>query len=259
MKTFNVFTIQVGQQAKVEKGSKIDSVVIGDSLKMDAVVVGEKGRGRSQGILPVTEVPMVPCPHSGLVPYFTSDACPACGVEYKLSLELGGKRVHPENGEVRGNLLYAGVGKTRSGAAQLETASEATDSDFAILVFRTEIGFRGSNKHSGDRMGWTCDCGQSGDDFIISQCSCGNTPGKGVNYQFHPFPGEIISKGVIAQGDAGGMGSGEQLVTLMPKGKVFRIRLYGRMYGYPEVRYGVFDGQSVKLLTWEERVLADLF
>lgn len=255
--SYKVFTLEIGQQVKVEPGARIDRVQIGHSIEVDAICVGEQGRGRSRGILPVSEVPMVPCPHTGLEPYFTSDLCPSCGVEYTRRFD--GKRTHPDKGEVKGKLMAASLGKTKSGP-RLETAEAPTTDSHAILVLRTQIGFRGSNAHTGDRSGWSCKCGAEGLQTEIASClACGAGLGKGAGYLFHPFPGEVLAKGTIAQGDAGGMGSGEQIIALLPKGAVFRVKLTGRMYGHPEVRYGVYDGNIVHVLTPEERLLADLF
>src|SRR5690606_1830488 len=100
-----------------------------------------------------------------------------------------------------------------------------TTSEKVVVVFRSPIGFRGSNRH-GD--------GQGG-----------------------PFPGHIIAEGVIAQGDAGGMGSGEQLIAVLQRGVVVKVSYSGRLYGRPSAHYYVFDGERVLVATREEIDVSD--
>jgi len=102
---------------------------------------------------------------------------------------------------------------------------ENADTDEKIIcVFRTDIGFRGWNDHTGD---WT------------------GEPTEGGNHIYAKFPGEILVKGVIAQGDAGRMRSGYQLVALMPKGIVFRTFYGGRLFGKPGEHYYRWDGKQL--------------
>ena len=77
--------------------------------------------------------------------------------------------------------------------------------------------------------------------------------------EFHPFPGEILCEGIIAQGDAGRMGSGEQLVAVIPKNIVFRTGYSGRLYGYPSEHYYIFRDGQLLAVTREERELSDIF
>ena len=73
------------------------------------------------------------------------------------------------------------------------------------------------------------------------------------------FPGEILCAGTIAEGDAGRMGSGDQLIAVVPKEEVFRTAYHGRLYGAPSSHYYKYDGQSIQSLTWEERLASDLW
>jgi len=57
---------------------------------------------------------------------------------------------------------------------------------------------------------------------------------------FHPFPGQVLVRGTIAQGAAGRMGCGEQIIAVIPAGKVFRTAYSGRLYGTPSAHYYVY-------------------
>jgi len=105
--------------------------------------------------------------------------------------------------------------------------------DKVLCVLRTHIGFRGSNYHTGD---WD----PEKEDYL-------------------PFPGEVIAWGRIAQGDAGRMGSGEQLLAVIPKGVVFRTAYTGRLYGEPEEHFWCFDGETILSLTRDEREATCIF
>lgn len=136
-------------------------------------------------------------------------------------------------------LTRASIGTTKNGGKKLiEVGPLSYNEDSCIVVLKTHIGFRGGNSHTGDREG-------TGED------------GKATG--FLPFPGEILCEGRIAQGDAGGVGSGSQLIAIIPKGVVYRTAYSGRLYGAPGAHYHMFDGNTILSLTWEERVASDLF
>ena len=211
-----VFTIEV---EKVKPGADVVPFRLGNGVEIPAIVVGESGRGRALGVLPV----------SGAKP---------------------------------GDVIYtADVGTSRAGRPKLFVPGSGTD-DKAIVVLRSKIGFRGGNEHTGDRTGhWKCQwCeieGKEEDIFTIPEkCpKCGALTLK----KLLPFPGEILVSGVIAQGDAGRMGFGNQIVAVVPRGVWFRLGMTGRLYGRPRAYYYMFDGSKVIAMTWEERVLtADL-
>src|SRR5690606_10152513 len=77
--------------------------------------------------------------------------------------------------------------------------------------------------------------------------------------EFHPFPGEILISGVIAQGDAGRMGWGDQHVAVMPADTVFRTGYGGRLYGRPAAHYYIYRDGQLLAATWEEREISDIF
>ena len=117
-------------------------------------------------------------------------------------------------------------------------AQAPTSDDWCILHLPLSIGFRGGNGYSGD---------------IVS------SPDNGEILERLSDPSIVLCEGEIAQGDAGGMGSGTQRVCLLPRGKVLRTYRTGRLYGAPASRYWLFDGERVHCRTWSERVsLADV-
>lgn len=191
---YRIFTIEAGH---VTPGALVETLALkGTDIEVPAVMVGEVGRGRKCGVLPVT-------------------------------------------GAAAGDILPAArIGQTRSGNPKLIAAPfEDADDSAVIAVLRTPIGFRGGNVHTGDRAPeWTKE-----------------------NPAFLPFPGKILAEGVIAQGDAGAMGSSQQFVAVIPKGVVFRTAYSGRLYGKPLSRYYLWDGSRMLAATWEERAATDLF
>jgi len=143
----------------------------GAGVVIPAVLVGEEGRGRELGVLPVALPP---------------------AEEEKLN---GGGRVR---------IYAARVGQTRSGRPKLFWADPAgVDTADVIVVVRTPIGFRGTNRH-----------------YVASPEEEGL-----------PFP--VLARGRIAQGEAGRMGAGEQLVLILPDGAHLNIKIGGRRYGMP--------------------------
>ena len=202
-----IFTIKSGN---VTEGVRVDSFTLkGAGITIPAILVGEKGRGRRLGVLPVQLLPS----------------------SYKEWQEEGTVSIHS-----------AKIGETKAGKPKLLETSGVTDTEKCICVFRTMIGFRGSNSHTGDRDGGT-EKDYWGEEYPT----------------FHPFPGEILCKGGIAQGAAGRMGNGEQLVAIMPANTVFRTGYSGRLYGAPSAHYYIYRDGQILSATWEEREVADIF
>jgi hypothetical protein len=202
-----IFTIASGD---VTEGARVDSFTLkGAGATIPAILVGEEGRGRKLGVLPVQLLPS----------------------SYKEWQE--GKDI----------MIYsAEVGETRAGKPKLVETSGIANASFCICIFRTKIGYRGGNSHTGDRDGG------------VRKDYWGEE-----HPTFHPFPGEVLCEGEIAQGAAGRMGSGSQIVAVMPAGIVFRTGYSGRLYGAPSAHYYVYrDGQLLSA-TWEEREVSDIF
>ena len=131
-------------------------------------------------------------------------------------------------------ILYATLGQTQSGNPKLLESVESDSGDKFIGIFPTHIGYRGSNSHTGDR---TPDWGED-------------------NKTFLPFPGEEIAYGVIAQGTAGAMGSGKQIIAICPYGQMMRTGIGGRTYGDPTAYYyKVSPSGDTFVCTGEERGL----
>lgn len=131
--------------------------------------------------------------------------------------------------------VYAGkIGKTKSGKWKLFAEAQADSDEKIIAVMPTKIGFRGGNSHTGDRTGETSNC-----EYPV----------------FAEFPGTVLVEGTIAQGNAGRMGSGRQLVAVMPKDVWFRTGYSGRLYGGSNAHYYKWDGNILTAMTWDERQL----
>ncbi|MFA7177996.1 MAG: hypothetical protein WC114_12165 [Smithellaceae bacterium] len=262
MASYQIYTICSGE---VIAGAEIGRLTLkGAGIEIPAILVGEAGRGRELGVLPIGgQLPMVPCPDRGKDVWTSRDKCEKCRTP--LGESDGSCRTHPDRGEVVGRLLFAEVGKTKAGKPKLLARQSADSSALAIVVLRTKIGFRGGNSHTGDRRGWRCSkygCAARGEGAApdaCPECGAGGWDG-GPKNDFGPFPGEILAEGMIAQGDAGRMGNGRQLVAVVPKGIVFRTSYSGRLYGNPSAHYYVFTGEKILGgLTWDERCASDVF
>jgi len=202
-----VFTIENG---KVTEGARVDSFTLnGAGVTIPAVLVGEERRGRRLGVLPVQLLPDT----------------------YAEWEKEGYVYIHS-----------AIIGTTKAGKPKLFQTEDADTLEKCICVFRTRIGFRGGNCHTGDRDGGAeKDCW--GEEYPT----------------FHPFPGEVLCEGIIAQGAAGRMGSGQQLVAVMPAGIVFRTSYSGRLYGAPSEHYYIYRNGQLLSATWEEREVSGIF
>jgi len=202
-----IFTIKNGE---VKEGARVESLTLkGAGVSIPAILIGEEGRGRKLGVLPVQLLPNT----------------------YAEWKEKGCTHIHS-----------AEVGTTKAGKPKLFQTEDTDTTEKCICVFRTMIGFRGGNSHTGDRDGGT------EKNYWGAECPT-----------FHPFPGKILCEGIIAQGDAGRMGRGSQLVAVMPEDIVFRTGYSGRLYGAPGAHYYVYrDGQLLSA-TWDEREVSDIF
>jgi hypothetical protein len=129
------------------------------------------------------------------------------------------------------------LSQTRTGKPKFIAINPEDDSntDECILVLRHTAGFRGGAMITGDRVDLDSD------------------------KLFEDFPGEILIEGAIAQGAAGRMGGNSQYIAKLKKGQVFRIGRGGRLYGNPSSYYGMFDGEKVTLVTWQEREALELW
>lgn len=241
-----IFTIKSGE---VEEGARVDSFTLkGAGVSIPAIIIGEEGRGRELGVLPVHLLPN----------------------NYKEWQENRYTYIHS-----------AEVGTTKAGKPKLFQTEDADTTEKCICIFRTKIGFRGSNSHTGDRKSeywvphWKPDILVLGkvkerytkQEAISTTKELSSLEGKEYQWdvifdrklEFHPFPGEILCEGIIAQGDAGRMGNGEQLVAIMPADAVFRTGYSGRLYGNPVAHYYIYRDGQVLSATWEEREVSEVF
>jgi hypothetical protein len=167
-------------------------------------MVGEVGRGRRRGVLPVANPPLIPCPDRCKGIWTSHETCAKCGVALSGEGEGRYTRHHPDQGLVTGRLLFAEVGQTKAGKPKFIARDSATTDDTIIVVFETMIGFRGGNSHTGDRIGWKCqklgcDAGCDGAVDAPETCpKCGAFDSAAL--VFSKFPGEVLARGYIAQG-----------------------------------------------------------
>lgn len=202
-----IYTVGNG---RVSEGATVEVFKLSTAeVEIPAILVGEEGRGRKLGVLPV-------------------QLLPSSYEKWKKGEDIV--------------IFSAEVGETRAGKPKLVETSGIANASFCICIFRTKIGYRGGNSHTGDRDGG------------VRKDYWGEE-----HPTFHPFPGEVLCEGEIAQGAAGRMGSGSQIVAVMPAGIVFRTGYSGRLYGAPSAHYYVYrDGQLLSA-TWEEREVSDIF
>lgn len=256
-----IFTIESGD---VREGVRVESFTLkGAGVTIPAILIGEEGRGRELGVLPVQLLPE-------------------------------SYREWKEKGYV--NIYYAVIGQTKAGKPKLLETEDTDTTEKCICVFDTMIGYRGGNSHTGDIKDeywvpswlWDSDFSALVRKYLRKEPKDRYTKEESIEIieelnsivpsevkypwrdyrwdvvftkkiEFHPFPGEIISTGVIAQGDAGRMGSGEQFVAIMPAGIVFRTGYSGRLYGYPAEHYYIFRDGQLLAATLEEREATDIF
>ena len=238
-----VFTINSGE---VSEGARVGTFTLkGAGVSIPAIIIGEEGRGRELGVLPVHLLPD----------------------SYKEWQENGYVYIHS-----------AELGTTKAGRPKLFQTEDVNTEERCICIFRTKIGFRGSNSHTGDRKDeyWVPEWFFKSDILALGkELKERYTEQEAISIaeelsssaerifqrklEFYPFPGEILCEGIIAQGDAGRMGSGEQLVAILPADTVFRTGYSGRLYGQPAAHYYIFTDGQLLAATWEEREISDIF
>lgn len=244
-----IFTINSGE---VVEGARVGTFTLkGAGVSIPAIIIGEEGRGRKLGVLPV-------------------QLLPDSYAEWK---ENGYTYIHS-----------AEIGETKAGKPKLFQTEDVDTFEKCICIFKTKIGFRGGNSHTGDRKEeyWTPNWFFKSDILALGKglkeryteqeaiaiaeelnSSAENRYQWDVVFErklkFYPFPGEVLCEGTIAQGDAGRMGSGEQLVAIMPENVVFRTGYSGRLYGAPSAHYYIYRNGQLLAATWEERELSDIF
>jgi len=165
------------------------------------IIVGEGGRGRKVGFLPV---------------------------------------VGAEPGD---RIVAASLHRTETGQPYLVAAGVPTTDKAALLVVLADYGFRGSNSIHGEFVEWRCQyCGKVETTEPQSEwCDCGR---RILDVEFRPLM--VLVKGIIADGEAGRMASGEQAVILVRRGEKVYVDRSGRLYGRPARLVYWFNGEIVQ-------------
>lgn len=230
MSVYPIYTIDSGM---VNAGASVTPFTLsGAGVTIPAILVGEEGRGRSLGVLPVQLTP-----------------------HQDQELAATGKLT----------IIAATLSKTRAGKPKLVAADQPDSNEAAIVVMPTTIGFRGGNEHTGDYYTWRCEhatCPAQGALPMPERCPDATEEDAYAHRPrlvYYDFPGQILASGLIAQGDAGRMGSGDQYVALMPRAMVWRTGYSGRLYGSPSAHYYLFDGRKILSATLAERQASDIF
>lgn len=113
-----IFTVSSGQ---VSVGATVGKLTLkGAGITIPAIMVGEEGRGRDRGVMPVQLLP-----------------------EQQKEWEEKGTTT----------VGFGEIGQTKAGKPKLYAKSQPGDEDTVIVVLPTTIGFRGANNHTGDRIG----------------------------------------------------------------------------------------------------------
>jgi len=219
-----IFEVEDGE---VRKGAQVTVLETG-GLKIPVIKIGEAGRGREEGLLRV-------------------DLLPENLEKWQVGKHLT-------------TVIFGRLGTTKNGAPMLIEEAEDTDSNQCLVVFRTSIGFRGSNSHEGDKTGWICTlCEAEGNEMELPKPCPGCGRLSYVEPRFAPFPGQVIVKGRIAEGAAGRMGSGEQLIAILKEGDICSTGYTGRTYDRLKRHYFKFNGETILSATWQERIVSDIF
>ena len=217
-----VFTVRNGS---VSEGAKVEKFALkGAGVEIDAVVVGEEGRGRERGVLPVQGAPA-----DALLRYAVVGQTKASKPKLVAQQE-GGKAdtcivVFRTHCGFRGGAQHTGERHDAPCPRRSERVNgymSRCDKCSAAMIFDAET-----------------------ETYVH--------PDEGMVRWFDEFPGHIICRGRIAQGAAGYMGGNEQLVAVMPANIWFRTSYSGRLYGAPSAHYYRFDGERLIAVTWEER------
>lgn len=140
-----VYTIQNGT---VTIGATVTTHTLSSGAKIPVLSVGEAGRGRK-------------------LAYLVVDLLPTSQKQWA------------ETGKV--DIQFAKTGQTKAGAIKLIQTAADSNPDEVLAVFRTHIGFRGSNSHRGDYDGQPFECEHP----IQKAANC------------LAFPGVVLAEGTI--------------------------------------------------------------
>lgn len=205
MAAYRIFTVAGGD---VSEGAEVRAFKLRDGAELPAIVIGDEGRGRSLGVLPV-----------------------------QGELVKPPKYAHYPDWAERWVMRPVALDETRPGNPRLVVSDAPAGAEAVIVAFRGGIGFRGGYAVLGER---------------VSE----DAEGRGI-YADLPASVRTLASGVIAQGEAGRMGSGTQRVVLLPRGVVVAERRTGRLYGAPGVHFVLWTGERLIVRTLEERRLFD--
>lgn len=242
----NIFTTVNG---RVEAGAAVQAFTLSGGGQIAAIIVGEDGRGRKQGVVPVD------APVGGRVM--------TAGVGQTKAgrprLVVGGPEtdraiiVAPEGMGFRG-------GNEFTGDAQTVQFSLDYDARWRVASRRSELA-EWLSRHGIDPQATDYEVAHRLEGLRLEAADFGPTGETELerHFGFAPFPGTDLTVGEIAEGQAGRAGHGWQRIFTIPAGVVWRVGYTGRLYGGPNNHYYLFTGETVITATREERELDDTF
>lgn len=220
-----IFTLW-GGRGEVEVGATVGKYYLkGAGISIPAIMIGERGRGRKLGVMPV-------------------------------QLEGNLKTLWDEKGAVRVKFGY--LDKTRSGKYKLVVPAlnnPRFDENFCLVIVRANIGFRGYNAITGAErlyaipklLWWEEIVELLGERAKLEKIPLGDVPPDAeymFDFAYSDFPGEVLITGKIAQGEAGRMGAGMQYIALFPRNRWARMYIGGKTYGAPHEYYFSWKGED---------------
>ena len=189
------------------------------------VGVGEEGRGRQYGRLPLgqrlteTLLAGVPVECDGCGHSLHAAPCGQTLVWSTAVCDCVSTATRPK---VAVRVKRASVVRSRDGALLL-VEEHPGDGERALVALRIAPGYRGGVEYYGRG---------------ITQSDVGNVP--------DPLPAGVeLLRGYTAQGDAGRMGGGPELLVVMQPGDRIVAHRTGRLYGQPRRLAIDYDGERV--------------
>ena len=259
-KTYRIF--EIGTRGDNIKPYIVpEEYTLSNGTKISVVTVGEKGRGRSLGIIPINATPeqkiesvKIGQTKSGKPRFYVADKSTQNDEIIVVFKIKGGFRGHNsycgdryQDGWQFSRNFDITLGLSSAYSPTFKTREEALEKAKELLLEKIE-----EQKSINDY--WSSE--KELQKLLNEELEENIIP----LYKYHPFPAiKILAEGNKADGMAGAMATYPQKIAILPKGKVFCLRYFGRLYGAPNKHFLLWDGQKLHSLTEEERELTDLF
>ena len=236
--TFRIFT--AATPGAVSQGAGIETLTLSGGVEVPALLVGEHGRNRHQGVLPVAnaEGDRVDAARWGESRtgrpklYASTDAPTDAGAIVVWRTGIGFRGGSGHTGDCTGRVRCKGrrADRWQDPDPQSVPTEHVDEHEYPLA--------------RGEELPETCPI-------------CGMSTRGNAHRTWHQWPCSDLVVGMIADGIAGRMGWGKQRISLLPRDRVARVFRTGRLYGSPGVHYYRFDGRDLHVATSEERFLLD--